>query len=351
LRPKSVAIIIAGLFVTGSMVGQRPKIAEKTIQLEQFGFRTGSCESMQSVQFLDDDRLVLSAPHGGSCDRSSWSNVLETKLTVVDLSGAVLAAKTRPDVYAIEAGPIGFAVACTETSLELISGDLNTAKVISAHPRKISPCSGVDGLSPSRTAISVRDFGEDPKSGTLHRLVDARSDRPIAERQISKPDFLAGITDSGYAVCLEHEGCALLTVDGKVWAGHGGDGRSLFLSPGQMLLPLEPGEKILMSLFPDGRREQVVDLHGFAPANADNPSVQISATLPRRILYAATGCYIGDFDDCYALTFGRVVVFDPETHQALFKQNISQGAESILSPNGHTVVVLNKTKLQIYKIP
>jgi hypothetical protein len=142
-----------------------------------------------------------------------------------------------------------------------------------------------------------------------------------------------------------------LTVEGKVWAGRGGDGRGLFLSPDQMLLPLEPGEKLLISRFPDGRREQVADLHGFAPPNVANPNVQISATVRRRILYAATGCYLGDFDDCYAFTFGRVVVFDPQTHQALFKQNVSQGAESILSPNGHTVVVFDKTKLQIYHVP
>ena len=142
-----------------------------------------------------------------------------------------------------------------------------------------------------------------------------------------------------------------MTVEGRVWAGHSGDGQGLFLSPDQLLLPLEPGKKLLMSRFPDGRREQVVDLHGFAPPNVDNPSVQISATSPRRILYTATGCYLGDFDDCYAFTFGLVAVFDPQTHQSLLKQKVSQGAESILSPNGHTVVVLDKTKLQIYNIP
>lgn len=350
MRAKARAVIIAGLFVAGPMVGQHPKVTQRTIQLEQFGFRHGSCESRQRVQFLDDDRLVLSAPLVGLCDKSTWSNALETQLTVIDLRGVVLATK-RLELYAIYAGPIGFAVVCKTTSLELISGDLNMAKVLSTYPVKISPCSGVDGLSPSRTAISVRDFGDDPKAGTLHSLLTAMSDRPLTEQRISKPDFLAGITDSGYAVCVEHEGCAQLTVEGKVWAGHGGDGKGLFLSPDQMLLPLNPGEKLLMSRFPDGRREQVFDLHGFAPPNVDNPSIQISATLPRRILYAATGCYLGDFDDCYAFTFGRVVVVDPQIHQALFKKNVNQGAEPILSPDGHTVVVLDKTKLDIYKIP
>lgn len=333
------------------MVGQLSKIMEKTVPLEQFGFRTGSCESRQSLQFLDDDHLLLSAPLAGVCDRSTWSKALETQLTVIDLRGTVLVRKTWPEIYAIGAGPIGFAVVCTATSLELISHDLNMVKVLSTHLIAMSPCSGVDGLSPSRTAISVRDFSEDPKSGTFHRLMSATSDRPLAERRISKPDFLAGITDSGYAVCVEHEGCAQLTVEGKVWEGHAGVGKGLFLSPDQMLLPVSPGEKLLMSRLPDGKREQLFDLHGFAPPNVDNPSVQISATLPRRILYAATGCYLGDFDDCYAFTFGRVVVIDPQTHQALFKKNVSQGAESILSPNGHTVVVLDKTKLKIYKIP
>jgi hypothetical protein len=351
VQSRVTAVISAGLLIVGATVARPQKVTQETIQLQRFGFTTGSCESRQTVQFLDDNRLLLSAPLVGNCDKSNWSSALNTQLTVIDLHGAVLATKARPDVYGIEAGPIGFAAVCTATSLELISSDLNTARVISTRPSKISPCSGIDGLSPSRTAISVRDFDENPKSGTLHRLIVATSDQPLAEQQISKPNFLAGITDSGYGVCVEHEGCAQLTVDGKVWAGRGGDGRGLFLSPNQMLLPLEPGDKVLMLRFPDGRRERVADLRGLAPPNVDNPSVQISAVVPRRILYAATGCYIGDFDDCYAFTIGRVVMLDPQTHQTLFKQKVSQGAKSILSPNGHSVVVLDKTKLEIYKIP
>lgn len=348
---------IFGLFFTvGYAVAQPPKVTEQTIPLERFGFKAGSCDSRQSAQFLDDDRLVLSAPLVGVCDKSNWSNALQTQLTVIDLHGAVLATKTRPDVYAMRAGPIGYAAVCTESSLDLVSGDLSTARVVSIRHDKFSPCSDIKGLSPSRRAISVRDFGESPKSFARHRLIDAKSEKPIAEQQFGKGDYLAGITDSGYAVCTSvgHQVCEQLTVDGSAWVvGFHGvvSHQGLFLTPSELLLPPLRTEKALISVFPDGKQEQVANLREFQPPNVDNSSVQISATNPRRILYSATGCYIGDFDDCYGFIFERVVVFDPQTHQALFKQKVGRDAISILSPNGHTVLVLDKTKLHIYMIP
>jgi hypothetical protein len=349
-------MIFGIVFIVGYIVAQPSKVTEQTVQLERYGFKADSCNFRQSAQFLHDDRLMLSAPLVGVCDKSNWSNGLQTQLTVIDLHGAVLASKTRPDVYEMKAGPIGYAAVCTENSLELVSGDLDTAKVISSSPSKFSPCFNIDGLSPSRRAISVRDFGGLHKSFARHRLIDPKSEQPIAEQQFGKGDSLAGITDSGYAVCTlaKYRGCEQLTVDGSPWivgvpvaVSH----RGFFVSPNQLLLPPYQTQPALMSLFPNGEREQVVDLRGFQPPNVDSESVEISATNPRRILYSATGCYLGDFDDCYGFSFGRIVVFDPQTHQALFQQKIGRDTTSILSPNGHTVVVLDKTKLHIYMIP
>jgi hypothetical protein len=353
LRWTSIVGILFGM-TAGFTVAQSSKVAERTIMLEQFGFRAGPCQSRQSVQFLDDDRLVLDAPLVDVCDKGNWSDGLKTQLTVVDLHGAVLATKTRPDVYSMRAAPIGYVAICTENSLELVSGALNTTKVISTRRSKVNPCFGIDGLSPSRTAISVRDFDDSPKSFARHRLIDPRLDQPVAEQQFVKGESLAGISDSGYAVCTSagHVLCNVLTVGGTAWSiGGGSSKRGMFLSPSQLLLDPSRTEKALVSLFPDGKREQTADLREIQPPNVDGESVQISAASPRRILYSATGCYLGDFDDCYGFVFERVAVFDPQTRGLLFKQKAGRDATSILSPNGHTVVVLDKTKLHIYTIP
>jgi hypothetical protein len=106
-----------------------------------------------------------------------------------------------------------------------------------------------------------------------------------------------------------------------------------------------------MSLSPNGEEEQVVDLRKIKPPNADSESIEISADAPRRILYSATGCYIGDFDDCYGLNFERIAVFDPQTHQLLFEEKVGRNAISMISPNGHIVAVLDGSKLQIHTIP
>lgn len=343
------------LWLLAGCVASRAQTRE-TIQLERFGFKSGSCDYRQSVQFLDDNRLLLSAPVDGVCDKRNWSSGSLMQLTVIDAQGNVLASKTRQNIYAMRAGPLGYAVACGENSLELVSGELATIRTLSTRPDPMGPCGGIDGLSPSRTAISIRDFGDSPKSFARHRLFRADLEQPIADRQFGKGDYLSAITESGYAVCasVEHRRCEQLAVDGSLWAGGGPQRASrhgLFLSPNQLLLPPDRTDKALMSLSPNGEEEQVVDLHKLQPPNVDSENIEISAEAPRRILYSATGCYLGDFDDCYGLNFERIAVFDPQTHQLLFEEKVGRNATSIISPNGHTVVVLDGSKLQIHTIP
>jgi hypothetical protein len=353
---RSVALAAFGSLAMGITFAQSPKVTERMVQLERFGFIGGPCNSRQSVQFLDDERLMLSAPLVGICNKGNWSNELETQLTVIDLDGTVLATKRRSDIYAIRAGPIGYAAVCTASSLELVSGDLGTTRTIPTRPDKFSPCTDIDGISPSRTAISVRDFDESPKAFARHRLIDPKSEKPVIEQQFGKGESLAGITDSGYAVCTSAGGyyCEHLIVNGGAWrtgVSEGASRQGLFLSPNQMLFLPRWNVKTLMSLSPEGKQQQELDLRGFYPPNIDNSSIQISAANPRRILYSATGCYLGDFDDCYAFIFQQIVVFEPQTQQALFKKKVGGEATVILSPNGHTVGVLEKNKLHIYMIP
>jgi len=204
-------------------------------------------------------------------------------------------------------------------------------------PDKMGPCGGIDGLSPSRTAISIRDFGDSPKSFARHRLFRADLEQPIADRQFEKGDYLSAITDSGYAVCrsVEHRRCEQLTVDGILWPGGGPQRASddaLLLSTNQLLLHPDRTDKALMSLSPNGKVEHVVDLRKLQPTNVDSENIQISAVAPQRILYSATGCYLGDFDDCYGLNFERIAVFDSQTHQLLFQEKVGRNAISIISP-------------------
>jgi hypothetical protein len=79
--------ILGLVLTTGHLLSQPPNVAEQTIDLKSFGFRGGSCDSRQFASFLDDSRLVLSAPLVGICDKSNWSNALPTQLTVIDLHG------------------------------------------------------------------------------------------------------------------------------------------------------------------------------------------------------------------------------------------------------------------------
>lgn len=356
LFSRLVLVILSVLFSLLSGCVAAEAETRETIQLVRFGFKTASCGNRQSVQFLDDSRLLLSAPIDGVCDKTNWSKVSPMQLTVVDLHGNVLASKTRQNVYAMRAGPLGYAVACGENSLELLSGELNTTRTLSTGPDKMGHCGGIDGLSPSRTAISIRDFGDSPKSFARHRLFRADLEQPIADRQLEKGDHLSAITDSGYAVCrsVEHRRCEQLTVNGVLWPGGGpqiASDHALLLSPNQLLLHPDRTDKALMSLSPNGNLEHIVDLRELQPPNVDLENIQISAVAPPRILYFASGCYLGDFDDCYGLNFQRIAVFDSQTHQLLFEEKVGRNATPIISPNGHTIAVLDGSKLQISTIP
>jgi hypothetical protein len=357
LRKKCTFAVLILAFMTEHAIAQSPKFSEQSVELGNFGFKKGSCESRQSAHFLDDNRLILSAPLIEICDKSNWSNALRTQLTVIDLHGTVLATKTRQDVYATKAGPIGYAAVCTADSLELVSSDLGTARVISVRPSKWSPCGDIGGLSPSRTSISIRDFGESSKSPARLRLIQAESEQPIMQKQLEKREFLAGITESGYAICsaAEHHDCAQFTVNGAAWtveaSVHPRFRGGLFLSANELLLSPDRG-KALISQSPEGTQKQIANLHGFQPPFIDSETVEISATAPRRVLYSATGCYIGDFDDCYGIFYHHFVVFDPQTHESLFQHGASSdSAAPIISPDGHTVAVLDRTKLHLYRIP
>ena len=326
---------------TGTLTGQQKDVKEQTIDLTPFGFHGGSCSG--KVFFLDDNRLILSTPMMKKCGKDTWWTGKPTRLTVIDLYGKKIITKDRSDVVEAHEGPLGYAAVCTEKSIELIYSDLTTATTI---PENDHPCFYIGHVSPSRTAIEI--------SG---HLFQGSSPNPIAEVHLTKGSQVVGITDTGFAICSP-EGyltCSHFTVDGVDWKGDSSWEQNLrhvlFLSPEELLLPIYSGTKSLESVTPDGRQTQLADLSKFRPPYTNTNKLSISAVAPRRILYYVTGCYLGDFDDCYFVTYHKFAVFDSQTHQTLFHHDVDGDTSPIISPNGHIVADLDGTDLHLYNIP
>jgi hypothetical protein len=332
--------------------------SEWKVDLAAFGFKAGPCASRQSVSFLDDEHLVLSAPLAQTCDkRDSWKP-LPTQLSVIDLQGHEQASIKRDDIVQAKEGPTGFIAVCTPTSIELLPMNL-----VDAHPIPVSlrsgngdACFDIGGLSPSRAAMSIIDYDE--SSGiamTRYRLFRGRSSQPVAQTELAKDQSIVAITDNGYAVCGREgkRNCARLTVNGIEWKyTPPADGFWIagFLAADQ-LLQVDYAGTSLVSIAPDGRETEAANIRKFRPPFINANGVELSASEPRRILYWVSGCPLGDFDDCYGLFFHRFVVFDSQTRQPLFHHSFNPNFNPSISPDGHLVSVLDGAELRMYSIP
>lgn len=348
----SVALLIACL----GLNGQTSSVSEWKVDVYSFGFNAGSCAPIENVYFLDNEHLVLSAPVSGVCDKETWWKPRPTHLSVIDLYGHEQATLKRDGVVETKPGPTGFVAICTTNAIDLLSRNLAVAESIpvSWNKNNDAPCLGmIEGLSPSRDAISIRE--ESPGSPVIrHRLFRGASTHLVAESDLTKGQSILAIGDDGYGV-RTREGnreCAQFAVDGVDWtytpsrAGL----QFAFLSSKKMLA-LDDWGKTLVSVAPSGAEVFAADIRKFRPPFVNVNGMVVSATNPRRILYYITGCPLGDFDDCYGLLFHRFVVFDSQTHQPLFHHSFNPNSNPQISPNGHLVAVLDGSELHLYRIP
>jgi hypothetical protein len=341
MKMKLMFALLGLALATGTLTGQQKDVKEQTIDLTPFGFHGGSCSG--KVYFLDDNRLILSTPLMKKCGKDTWWKAKPTRLTVIDLNGKAITTKDRADVVETHTGPLGYATVCTENSIELISGDLNKAIDI---PIKDNPCFRIGDVSPSRTAIEI--------SG---RLFQGASPNPIAEVHPTKGSQIVGITDTGFAICsLEgYLTCAHFTVNGVDWKGDSLWEQNLkhvlFLTPQELLLPDDIRTQPLAAVHSDGTQTQISYLSKLRPPYINTINLSISAVAPRRILYYVTGCHLGDFDDCFFVTYHKFAVFDSQTDQTLLQHDVDGDSGPIISPNGHIVADLDGADLHLYNIP
>jgi hypothetical protein len=341
MKMKLTLAFLGLVLATGTLAGQQQDVKEQTIDLTPFGFHGGSCSG--KVFFLDDNRLILSTPLMKKCGKDTWWKAKPTRLTVINLNGKAITTKDRADVVETHEGSLGYAAICTEKSIELISGGLNTATSI---PENDNPCFRIGRVSPSRTAIEI--------SGLLFQ---GSSPNPIAEVHLTKGSHVVGITDTGFAICSP-EGyltCAHFMVNGVDWKGDSSWEQNLrhvlFLTSQELLLPDDIRTQPLKTVGSDGTQTQISYLSKLRPPFSNTVNLSTSAVAPRRILYSVTGCHLGDFDDCFFVTYRKFAVFDSQTHQTLFQHDADGDSGPIISPNGHVVADLDGTDLHLYNIP
>lgn len=345
------------LLAAGLACGQRGKQSaanEWTVELAPLGYVTPHCEwNPQRVEFLDNERLAVSAPVNFSCDPNDRWNGAETAITVIDLEGHTLATSRHAGVIRTGPGPLGYFEVCTAERIELLAGDLKVAASFDhARQGKYSACLMPEYLSPSRTAIAIE---EGDAQTTLYRLYRGASKEPIAEAKIANGQGVRAAADDGFVVCAPGSGsqCDVIGPNGKTWSARAPDfGQYVvgLLTPQQLLVTDYDGKRLFTETA-DGDETAVADLSKIKPLFPGTGRVAMSAVEPRRVLYSVDGCLLGDFDDCYGEVFHRFAVFDSATHQMLFRHNYAAGGEPKISPDGHVVMTVAGTELRLYRIP
>jgi hypothetical protein len=344
----------AALFLI-TMLGHGQTAQEWKLDLTRYGFVKDACASyLGRVEFLDDGHLVINAPDAESCDQTNGNKPVDTRITVIDLQGQELAAIHRTDVVELLPGPIGYAIVCTGSRVELLSRNLKIAWSM-ALPEDGRPgeCYFGGGLSPSRTAMTISG----PANHQL-RLYQEPSDTLIAEITTTKGQSVRAVADDGFLVCSnEKDECDVVGFHGVLRSfpmpqlgGASGYYIVGFLKPDSLLVAGFDG-KHLYAETPTGKTVPMGDIAKIKPPFIDSSNTEMSAAEPRRILYHVDGCLLGDFDDCYGVVFRRFAVFDSQTSRMVFRHNYVPGADLKISPNGHVVMEQTGPEVHFFRIP
>jgi hypothetical protein len=344
----------AALFLV-ALLGRAQTAQEWKLDLAQYGLVRASCAWYPGhIEFLDDDHLVVSAPVAYTCDKSDRGKLTETRITEIDLQGHELAATRRTDVAELVAGPIGYFTVCTGDRVELLSRDLKVARSIALSGTGPSGgCYFGGGLSPSRTAMVI--------TGPLNsqfRLYDGSSNDPIAEITTSKGQSVRAVTDGGFLVCTkERKQCEVVSSNGVVHSfampqlgGASGYYIVGFVASDRLLVGSFDGKRLYAET-PTGDTVTMGDVSKIRPPFIDSSDTEMSAVVPRRILYRVDGCLLGDFDDCYGVVFRRFAVFDSQTSRMLFRHSYAPGADLKISPNGHIVMEQDGPVVHLFRLP
>jgi len=347
---------VAATLAFVAWLGHAQTVKESQLDFARYGLTKPRCVwDPESVNFLDDDHLVVSAPVAYSCDRGDRDKTTDTRITVTDLEGRQLAAR-RADLVGIVPGPVGYVTVCTGDRLELLSRDLQVARsIVLSVSGKSSGCYFGGRLSPSRTAMAVAD----PANSQL-RLYQGSSSDPIVEIKMSRArgESVRAVADDGFLVCVkERKQCEVVGSQGRVRSftmpqlgGASGYYIVGLVAPDKLLVASFDGKRLYAET-PTGETVAMGDVAKIRPPFMDASHTEMSAAEPRRILYSVDGCLLGDFDDCYGVVFRRFAVFDSQTSRMLFRHSYAPDANLKISPNGHIVMEQEGTQVHLFRIP
>jgi hypothetical protein len=340
-------IVLALLLATSSSHGQT--VRETKIELGPYGFVKTNCAwRRDEIEFLDNGHIVLVAPTLTNCNKSLWDSPVETAISVINLQGGRVTSAHRYDVIRIYAGPDASLAVCTGDRVDFLSSSLAVLTSIPLTDQKtISRCPHFGGRSLSRTAIAIPAIGH----WQLFRLP------PLVSTTIEVPKGfdVRAVADDGLLLC-KNVRCDIVGDSGSTQnfpplpdTAFQSDIAGL-ISKEKLLVADRNGKK-LYTLAVSGDKVMIADLAGIKPPFVNSSDIQLSAVEPRRVLYRADGCLLGDFDDCYGDIFHRFAVFDSSNGRLLFKHRYAADATLKISPDGHTVIEQDGTMLHVFDLP
>ena len=338
---------------------KQPTVTSGGIDLKGIGYSQDVCsyEGKARIEFLDSLRLLLSFPlHSAPC---SGQSPQKWRAAVVDASGKTLNTLDLEPGQGVRAAPEGRILLLTDKELRILNYDFIAVQTLS-WPKEADPSQIPHGawvwatmtsieLTPSRQGFVIR--GPYPKYGAAY--FEGNPVKQTAEVDSCSQDFV--VTDGGFA-CLDPSTPVRLVVHpmNDVW--HLDD--SLFQKREWVALPTPDRVLLLTNKFQlsrfirPGNAEKVADLHWLAPwLGYPRMSYALTSGATHRILVSSWGARIPLSDSSGIGYWKRVVILDYLSGQIIFRQQFKIDSDFAISPDGHLLAVLEKSRLSVVALP
>jgi len=356
-------ILMSGFIFCISALGastQQPGPAPRIVDLKQTGYPQEACkyDRKAQIEFLDSAHLLVSFPfHSSPCDEQKQIQPQKWRAAVVDTSGKTLHTFDLEPGQLVRAGPEGHILFLTEKELRILNSDFTAVQTLlwpkeadpSQIPRGTLAAAANIELAPSRQGFVIH--GPYPKYGVAY--FEGNPLKQTAEVDSCSPDLV--VADGGFA-CLEPSTSGRLVVHLMNDDWHLQD--SLFQKRVWVALPARNRVLLLTNKFQlyqfirPGNKEEVADLHWLAPGlGYPRTSYALTADVAHRILVSSWGVRIPLTDSSGIGYWKRVAVLDYSSGQIIFRKQCAIDSDFAISPDGHLLAVLEKSRLSVVALP
>jgi len=358
---KKQLLLLSFFVAVCTLPAQEATPGSRTIDLTNIGYPFGVCKFPDArIEFLDPGRLLVSFPlHSSSCLTPGPFQTQQRHAVVLDAAGKLLHAMDLQPSQFVIAGPNGHILLPSANGLSILGDDFSAIQMLpwpkeaEIDPKSYWTLVGKNiSLTPSRGGFVIQGFY--PKY--LAAYFEGNPLKQVIATAACSPSVEA-VTDGGFA-CIELSPKSKIAVhlvnaswqleDARFGAG---DWKWAALPTPDTALLLTSKFK-LFELQRGGNRRELADLHWLAPGLWNSAlTYTVTSRDTHRVLVTSWGCWFPLNDTTGIGYYERILVLDYLTGAVIWKKKYSIGSDIAISPDGHSLAVREKNRLELVTLP